>query len=54
MPAIFLYSPHFLYATPKKVQNIDIGHMTAPEDRFLNIHNWFMETDEIWKFLLDQ
>ena len=52
VPAIFLYSPHFLYVLPEKVQNVFIGHVTAPEDRFLNIHEWFMETDRVWEFLL--
>lgn len=52
IPAFFLYSPHFLYALPEKVQNISIGHITAPEDRFLNIHEWFIETDSVWEFLL--
>lgn len=52
VPAIFLYTPHFLYAVPKKVQNININHLISPEERFLNIHEWFIETDRVWSFFL--
>ena len=52
VPAIFLYTPHFLYAVPEKVQDINIGHLISPDERFLNIHKWFIETDKVWSFFL--
>ncbi|MGM0628828.1 MAG: ABC transporter substrate-binding protein [Patescibacteria group bacterium] len=52
MPAIFLYTPHFLYALPKDLQNTNFGHLITPEERFLNVHEWFMITDKVWSFLL--
>ncbi len=52
VPAIFLYSPHFLYATPQDIRDLDVGYMTSPEERFLDIHKWFIETDRVWSFLL--
>ncbi|MFP4022853.1 MAG: ABC transporter substrate-binding protein [Candidatus Paceibacterota bacterium] len=52
VPAIFLYSPHFLYAIPKELQNIELGHLISPEERFLDVHNWFLKTDKVWEFLL--
>ncbi|MGM0482646.1 MAG: ABC transporter substrate-binding protein [Patescibacteria group bacterium] len=52
MPAIFLYTPHFLYALPEDLQNADFGHLITPEERFLNVHEWFMVTDKVWSFLL--
>lgn len=52
VPAIFLYTPHFLYAVPENVQDINIDHLISPEERFLNIHKWFIETDRVWSFFL--
>ncbi len=52
VPAIFLYSPHFLYATPDRIQDLNIGHLISPEERFLEIHKWFIETDRVWSFFL--
>jgi peptide/nickel transport system substrate-binding protein len=50
MPVVFLYSPNFLYVVPSKVQNITVGEMTIPGDRFLNINKWFIEQSRVWKF----
>lgn len=49
LPAIFIYSPDFLYVVPKKLSGFDIGHITIPAERFLNINNWYVETDHVWK-----
>lgn len=48
-PAIFLYSPTFIYLYPKKIKGLEIDHITVPSDRFSNIHNWYIETEKIWK-----
>lgn len=48
-PAIFLYSPEFIYITPKKINNLDISKITMPYERFLNINEWFIETNNLWK-----
>ena len=53
MPAIFLFSPDFVYAIPERIHNITLGQITTPNDRFLSIHDWYIETDNIWKFLND-
>jgi peptide/nickel transport system substrate-binding protein len=49
LPAVFIYSPDFLYVVPKKLEGFDIGHITIPAERFLNISSWYVETDHIWK-----
>ena len=49
MPAIFLYSPNFIYVISKDLKGISIGHITSPSDRFLNIYSWYLKTDNIWK-----
>ncbi len=49
VPAIFLYSPTYLYPVNKKVQGIDIEKLAQPSYRFSQIENWFIKTDRIWK-----
>ena len=50
-PAIFLFSPDFIYAIPDKVRNVSLGQITTPNDRFLSIHDWYIDTEKIWRFL---
>lgn len=49
IPAIFLYTPSFIYVVPKSVSNITLNSLTIPQDRFLGIRDWFIETDKVWK-----
>jgi len=53
IPAIFIYSPDFIYITSKNIKNFELGLVTAPEERFLNIHKWYKETDSVWNFFTD-
>ncbi len=53
VPAVFLYSPSFLYVVPKSVEGISIGELSRPEDRFLGIRNWYIETDKVWKIFVN-
>ena len=48
IPAIFLYSPDFIYVTPKHIKGISLGSVTTSGDRFLNVHKWFIRTDKVW------
>ncbi|HMP67213.1 MAG TPA: ABC transporter substrate-binding protein [Candidatus Paceibacterota bacterium] len=49
IPAIFLYSPDFIYITPAELMGIETKKIKSSEERFLNIHKWFIKTDKIWK-----
>ncbi|MEI6843574.1 MAG: ABC transporter substrate-binding protein [bacterium] len=49
MPAVFIYSPYFIYVTPTKIHNIHLGQLISPSDRFDNIHTWYIETNKVWK-----
>ena len=49
MPAVFLYSPNFIYVVSNKIKNISIDHITSPADRFSNIYSWYTETENVWK-----
>lgn len=50
VPAVFVYSPDFIYITPKNVKALELGAVTTPAERFLNIHEWYIETDKVWNF----
>ncbi len=49
VPAIFLYAPDFIYILPKNVQGVEIGSVTVPSERFSNISEWFIDTENVWK-----
>ena len=46
-PAVFLYSPDFIYFVPKDIKNIETGHITIPAERFLNVNEWYKYTNKI-------
>ncbi|MDO8569717.1 MAG: peptide ABC transporter substrate-binding protein [bacterium] len=49
MPAVFLYTPSFLYVVPEKIKAISLDSLTVSQDRFLSIRDWYIETDKVWK-----
>lgn len=49
VPAVFLYTPSFIYVVPNKVKAINLNALTVAQDRFLGIRNWYIETDKVWK-----
>lgn len=52
IPAIFLYTPDFIYAVPKSLQNIQMNSMTVPADRWSGVPEWYMETEDVWNINL--
>lgn len=49
VPAIFLYSPTYLYGINKKMKGIELEYITVPSDRFADIRNWYIKIDHYWK-----
>ncbi len=47
-PAIFLYSPEFIYIFPKKIKGNRLERSTIPSERFLTIHDWYINTEKVW------
>lgn len=47
-PAIFVYSPDFIYATNKTIYDMKNQNITSTSDRFGNIYKWYIETDSVW------
>ncbi len=52
-PAIFLYSPDFLYIVPNHVAGVSIGLVTTPAERFDTVYRWYSKTEKVWKFLVN-
>lgn len=48
IPAIFLYSPDFIYVFPDRVKGLRLGSVTTSGERFLNVHQWHIATDNVW------
>ena len=53
IPAVFMYAPDFVYVIPQNVQGIELGSVTTPSERFLNIHEWHINTDSVWNFFVN-
>lgn len=49
MPAVFLYSPNFIYVVSKDVKGLSIDHVVSPAARFINAYLWYIDTDNVWK-----
>lgn len=49
VPAVFIYAPEFIYIVPNQVQNIKLGQITNSGERFLNVNEWYVNTNKVWK-----
>ncbi len=49
MPALFLFSPAYLYVTDGSVQGMGIELMNASYDRFGDVRQWYVKTQRVWK-----
>ena len=49
VPAVFLYSPTYLYPVNKKIKGIEIEKLAQPSFRFSQIENWYINTKRVWK-----
>ena len=49
LPAIFLYSPDFIYAVPKALHGLILSSITTPTDRLNSIRSWYIQTEKVWK-----
>lgn len=47
-PAVFLYTPDFIYILPKNLEGTLPRNISTPSERFMNVHEWYLETDTVW------
>jgi len=48
-PVIWLYRPDFIYALRRPVYGIHLANLISKHDRFATIHQWYLQTDTVWK-----
>ncbi len=53
VPAVFLYSPKFIYAVPKSLQGVELGSLTGPSERFHSAYRWYSDTEKVWSVFTD-
>lgn len=49
VPALFLYNPEFTYVLPKHVTGTNFTGLGEPQERYASVHEWYIETDSVWK-----
>jgi peptide/nickel transport system substrate-binding protein len=49
IPAVFLYSPEFIYVVDKNLQNFKTKETILPKDRYSNVYKWYIDTENVWK-----
>lgn len=54
IPAIFIYSPDFIYITNKDIKGLELSAITSSSERFLAVEKWYIETQKIWKIFNKQ
>lgn len=47
-PAIFLYSPDYIYLVEDRIKGIEARIITDPSKRFSEIDNWYIDTKRTW------
>ena len=49
MPAVFLYTPEFIYVVQDNLGGLVMENITSPSDRFGKVYHWYTEKDSVWK-----
>jgi peptide/nickel transport system substrate-binding protein len=47
VPAVFLYSPEYLFCAFSKLKGVEATRISQPDDRFANIASWYMMYDRV-------
>ncbi|HBT75308.1 TPA: hypothetical protein DEB29_04895 [Candidatus Wolfebacteria bacterium] len=48
-PAVFLYSPYYLYVSNKSLKGFDVPSIGTPSERFTLIDTWYIKTVRTFK-----
>lgn len=48
VPAVFLYSPYFIYVVPQNLKGFGTQNIVTPAERFTNVYDWHFETANVW------
>lgn len=47
VPALLIYQPIYVYAVSEELRDVQLAPLLYTRDRFRNIHEWYLETEEI-------
>jgi peptide/nickel transport system substrate-binding protein len=50
IPAVFLYAPDLIYVLPQNLKGVSLQGVSGASERFSNIEDWYVETENVWKF----
>ncbi len=48
-PAVFLYSPNYIYIVKNNVKNINLIKLSVSSARYSKINEWSIETERVWR-----
>ena len=48
-PAVFLYSPNYIYIVKNNIKNINLFKLNIPSSRYSKINEWSIETERVWR-----
>lgn len=51
-PAVFAYSPDFIYLIKDSIKGFTLSKIVTPSDRFADIEKWYIETDRVWDIFI--
>jgi peptide/nickel transport system substrate-binding protein len=52
-PAVFLYSPTYLYVVPDNLKGAYSAFVPFPQERFSSISTWYTKTKSVWNILVE-
>lgn len=52
VPAVFLYSPDFIYVLPQVVKAQFPQIIVTSSDRFAQVYDWYIETEKVWNIFV--
>ena len=47
-PALFVYSPSFIYATNDNMEHVVLASIENASDRFSNVYQWYQNEERVW------
>lgn len=50
-PALFTYSPKFIYVVDKSLSGVELPLLSTASERFSHIEDWYVTSERTWKFL---
>ena len=48
-PALFLYTPDYVYLVDDKIKGVSGRIITDPSKRFSSVENWYLKTERNWR-----